>query len=173
MADNSKSLRGRISTVSFKCKYFTDYGSSLFVVGNLKLLGNWDINNAVALSTTPNDYPVWFQRNAFSCPVGTEIVYKYFIKDIDGKITWENLPNNENRKKIISKPGEFVIYDEKNKIGEDLEQNEKYNSPINDIKPEPETPPKKKSKKKGKKKTTKKKEDGKKEDKNNKGETER
>ena len=132
----SFSAKGRVSTVSFKCKYKTSFGSSLFVVGNLKLLGNWDISNAIALSTTSDTYPIWTQKNAFSCPLGTEIIYKYFVKDINGTITWENLPKNANRKKIISKPGDFLIEDEENVIDTDLEQTEKYDSTISDIKPE-------------------------------------
>ena len=128
------SARGRISTVSFKCKYKTSFGSSLFVVGNLKLLGEWNINNAIVLSTTSDTYPVWTQKNAFSCPVGTEIIYKYFVKDINGTIIWENLPENANRKKIISKPGEFLIEDEESITGTDLEQTIKFNSTNTDIK---------------------------------------
>ena len=127
--------RGRISTVSFKCKYKTSFGSSLFVVGNLKLLGDWDINNAIPLSTTTETYPIWTQKNAFSCPVGTEIIYKYFVKDINGEIIWENLPENANRKKIISKPGEFLIEDEENVTGTDFQQTQNNNSNITDIKP--------------------------------------
>jgi hypothetical protein len=81
--------RGRISTVSFKCRYKTSFGSSLFVVGNLKVLGDWDLKNGIALSTTADTYPVWTQKAAFSCPVGTEITYKYFVKDTNGNIEWE------------------------------------------------------------------------------------
>ena len=132
---HSFSARGRVSTVSFKCRYKTSFGSSLFVVGNLKLLGDWNLNNAIALSTTPETYPVWTQKNAFSCPVGTEIIYKYFVKDNNGNITWEKLPNNANRNKIISKPGDFLIEDEENEIGEELEKTESYNKSLNDIKP--------------------------------------
>ena len=132
---HSISARGRVSTVSFKCKYNTSFGSSLFLVGNLKLLGDWDINNAIQLHTTSDTYPIWTQKNAFSCPVGTTIIYKYFVKDINGIIIWENLPKNANRQKIISKPGDFLIEDEENTIGKDLEQTENYNSTINDIKP--------------------------------------
>ena len=130
----SFSARSRISTVSFKCRYKTSFGSSLFVVGNLKLLGNWDINNAIALSTTPESYPIWTQKEAFSCPVGTEIIYKYFVKDTNGKIEWEVLPNNANRQKIISMPGEFLIDDEENEIKEEVDITESYNTPITDIK---------------------------------------
>ena len=133
--NHSFSVRSRISTVSFKCRYKTSFGSSLFIVGNLKLLGNWDINNAIALSTTAESYPVWTQKDAFSCPVGTEIIYKYFLKDTNGKITWENLPNNANRQKIISKPGEFLIDDEENEIKEEVNITESYKTPITNIKP--------------------------------------
>ena len=95
------SSREKIATVSFQSKFNTSYGSSLFVVGNLKLLGQWQPNNAIPLTTSTDIYPLWVLKNAFSCPVGTEITYKYFIKDSNGQITWENLPNNMDRKKII------------------------------------------------------------------------
>ena len=129
------SAKGRVSTVSFKCKYKTSYGSSLFVVGNLKLLGDWSVNNAIALTTTQETYPIWVQNNAFSCPVGTEITYKYFVKDMNGAITWEQLPNNANRTKIISKPGPFLIEDEENDSKEEIDKTESYDKKINDIKP--------------------------------------
>ena len=132
------SARSKISNVSFKGKFNTSFGSSLFVVGNLKILGNWNINDAIALSTTSDTYPVWTQKNAFSCNVGTELIYKYFVKDSEGKITWEQLPNNINRKVIISKPGEFIIEDEENKIGAELGKTEDYDSIISDIKPKSE-----------------------------------
>jgi hypothetical protein len=154
--NKSFSARERISTVSFNCKYNTSFGSSLFVVGNLKLLGNWNINDAIALSTTPETYPLWTQKAAFSIPVGTELIYKYFVKDTNGTITWEELPNNANRKKIISKPGEFIIEDEENKVDETLNKTEEYDFCIKDIKPKEDTPAKVKSKKKGKKKEVKK-----------------
>ena len=102
----------KISSVTFRCKYKTNYGSSLYVSGNLKLLGQWDTKNAIALTTTEDTYPIWTLKNAFSCPVGTEIIYKYLTKNNKGEIEWEDLPNNMNRKKIISKPGEFIIDDE-------------------------------------------------------------
>ena len=45
------SSREKIATVSFQSKFNTSYGSSLFVVGNLKLLGQWQPNNAIPLTT--------------------------------------------------------------------------------------------------------------------------
>ena len=116
----------KIASVTFKCKYNTNFGSSLFVVGNLKLLGHWNPNNAISLSTTQDTYPLWTLKNAFSCPVGTEITYKYLTKDASGEITWESLPNNMNRKKIISKPGEFIIDDEEKIIKSEMGETEDY-----------------------------------------------
>ena len=127
--------RGRISTVSFKCRYKTSFGSSLFVVGNLKVLGDWDLKNGIALSTTADTYPVWTQKAAFSCPVGTEIVYKYFVKDTNGNIEWEVLPNNSNRHKTISKPGEFLIEDEQNEFSDDNNKSEPNKSAVISQKP--------------------------------------
>ena len=137
----------KVSSVSFRCKYKTNFGSSLFVIGNLKLLGHWDPNNAIALTTTEETYPLWTLKNAFSCPVGTEILYKYFIKNNNGEITWETLPNNINRKKIISKPGEFIIDDEENIIKSETGLTEDYGKIIKeeDVVPKNE----KKKKKKG------------------------
>ena len=126
------SVKQLLSTVSFKCKYHTKFLSSLYVVGNLKLLGEWMPNNALQLSTTIGTYPIWIKNKAFSCPVGTEIYYKYIIKDEYGNITWEI---NENRRKIISKPGDFIIEDEENKIGPDIDLTEKYDVFIRDIIP--------------------------------------
>ena len=136
----------KIASVTFKCKYKTNFGSSLFVVGNLKLLGHWNPNNAISLSTTQDTYPLWTLKNAFSCPVGTEITYKYLTKDASGEITWESLPNNMNRKKIISKPGEFIIDDEEKIIKSEMGETEDYEKIIK----EEDLTPKKKNKKKNK-----------------------
>ena len=163
--NQSFSSKSRVSSVSFKSKFKTSFGSSLFVVGNLKLLGNWDINNAIALSTTPDTYPLWVKKNVFSCAVGTEIIYKYFIKDSNGAITWEKLPNNANRNKIISRPGDFIIEDEENKIEADLGKTESYENNITDIKPHSEIKKKKKYKKKESKKENKKEDDKEEQDK--------
>ena len=141
------SSKQKISSVTFRCKYNTNFGSSLYVIGNLNLLGQWNVNNAIPLSTSSETYPLWTLKNAFSCPVGTEITYKYLTKDGDGKITWENLPNNKNRVKIISKPGEFIIEDEENNIKPEMGETENYDKIIKkeDIEPKKEKRKKKKN----------------------------
>jgi len=155
----------KIASVTFKCKYKTNFGSSLYVIGNLKLLGHWDPNNAIPLTTTEDTYPLWTLKNAFSCPVGTEIIYKYITKESNGEIKWEFLPNNMNRKKIISKPGEFIIDDEEKIIKSEIDATEDYEKIIK----EEDIIPKKESKKKKKGILINKKKEKKVNDKNNKG----
>ena len=154
MNSSNFSTKEKISSVTFKCKYKTSFGSSLYVIGNLKLLGQWNVDNAIPLTTTEETYPLWTLKNAFSCPVGTEIIYKYIIKDSNGKTTWENLPNNMNREKIISKPGEFIIEDEEKIIKSEMGKTEDYDKYIGDA----DVELKKKKKKKKERKWNQKKE---------------
>lgn len=142
----------KISSVTFKCKFETSFGSCLYVVGNLRVLGSWNVSNAIPLKTTSDTYPLWTLQNAFSCPVGTEILYKYFIKESNGEIIWESLPNNMNRKKIITKPGEFIIEDEEKIIKPEMGETENYDKTVS----EEDVLPKKEEKKKRKEKKEKK-----------------
>ena len=140
MTDKHNSSKQNVSSVTFKCKYNTNFGSSLYVVGNLNLLGQWEMKNGIPLTTSEDTYPLWTLKNAFSCPIGTEIIYKYFIKDSNGNNTWEDLPPLMNRKKIISKPGEFIIEDEEKIVKQEIGPTEDYNNFIEDkdIKPKKE-----------------------------------
>ena len=159
MNSSNFSTKEKISSVTFKCKYKTSFGSSLYVIGNLKVLGQWNVDNAIPLTTTEETYPLWTLKNAFSCPVGTEIIYKYIIKDSNGKTTWENLPNNMNREKIISKPGEFIIEDEEKIVKSEMGKTEDYDKYIGDADVELKKEKKKKKKENGTKKKNKKNKD--------------
>ena len=101
-----------VAKISFQCKFHTHYGSSLYVVGNVESLGNWNIEKALELSTTEDTYPLWEKKDAFYCPLGTEIIYKYITKDAKKNTTWEYLPNNGNRKILVEKEGNLSIEDE-------------------------------------------------------------
>ena len=111
-------------SVSFQCKYDTEFGQSLRLVGNIEELGSWNPENSLVLSTDPSIYPVWKSSIEISCPVGMEIIYKYVLKDSENNFIWENLPNNENRKFTVSTPGKFVVVDEKGNNNSNLIQEE-------------------------------------------------
>ena len=111
-------------SVSFQCKYDTEFGQSLRLVGNIEELGSWNPQNSLVLTTDPSIYPLWKSSIEISCPVGTEIIYKYVLKDSENNYIWENLPNNENRKFTVSTPGKYVVVDEKGNNNSNLIQEE-------------------------------------------------
>ncbi len=74
----------------------TSYGQSVYIVGNVEELGNWDtskvigpfFNNTSSIAT----YPTWFYD--ISVPSGKTIEYKYIKKDSAGNVTWESGDNH-------------------------------------------------------------------------------
>ncbi len=70
--------------VTFQCSNgYTDWGQSVYIVGNISELGNWDPGSALALS--PDNYPTW--NNTYSMPAGATFEWK-------GIKRWENYPTN-------------------------------------------------------------------------------
>jgi len=74
----------------------TSYGQSVYIVGNVEELGNWDTDQAVGpfFNNTASiaSYPTWFYD--VSVPAGTEIEYKYIKKDASGNVVWESGSNH-------------------------------------------------------------------------------
>lgn len=126
-----------LSTITFKCKYETEFGEELFIIGNIEELGSWEPKKAIRMETTKDAYPMWTITNTFVCPVGMEIFYKYIVKKTNPttnevEIIWEELPNNApNRHIVITSSGNFDIYDEKSKLSQEVtyDLNNKVNSP--------------------------------------------
>ena len=81
--------------VTYNANATTAPGQAVYVTGNTALLGNWDTGLAVPVNTESNLYPIW--RNRINLPAATAIQYKYFRKNTDGSVTWENLPGGGNR----------------------------------------------------------------------------
>lgn len=85
-------------------------GDSVFVSGNNNQLGNWKEDNAISLSTSVQEYPIWTSEEVsfdidpleFFCSINKDdkskeilFEYKYFIKSKNEyKIQWENFPGN-------------------------------------------------------------------------------
>lgn len=72
--------------VLFKETVTTSYGQHIYISGSISELGNWNTNNAVALSADQytSSNPVWYA--AVTIPVGTSFEYK-FIEETDGSTT--------------------------------------------------------------------------------------
>lgn len=76
------------TTVVFKVKDSTSCEENIFVCGSIPLLGNWKVENALALQTDSDDFPYWCV--SVQVPQDTMFAYKYFKKRGD-LIQWEDL----------------------------------------------------------------------------------
>lgn len=74
---------------------YTYPGESVYVVGNVHELGNWDTNNAVGPFFNDTEsiakYPNWFYD--VSLPIDTNVEYKFIKKNTKGEIIWESGSN--------------------------------------------------------------------------------
>lgn len=79
--------------VTFDLIATTTYGENIKIAGSIAALGDWDTDDAVALSAadyTDSDH-LWFVTQ--SIPAGTIFEYKYIRVESDGTIEWESDPN--------------------------------------------------------------------------------
>lgn len=74
----------KITQVTFNFTCYTNLGDTVALVGNIPLLGHWDLQRAVQLNTTNNSYPVWSVR--LDLPRDRIIEYKY--------VKFVNIPMN-------------------------------------------------------------------------------
>ena len=113
IVDNNSSintnLNPNLSQVSFRVKFETTYGQSVYIIGNIEELGSWDPSKALLLFTNKEKYPIWKSTTDIVCPVGMEIYYKYLVKE-GNNYHWETC---QNRHIVITSPGKFIISDEK------------------------------------------------------------
>jgi len=86
-------LAGGQSRVNFKATASTVVGQYVYVTGDTPALGNWDTGLAVPVD--PRAYPVW--ANTVNLPASTSVQYKYFRRNADGSVTWENIAGGGNR----------------------------------------------------------------------------
>ena len=108
----TNTINPNIAKLSFRVKYETKYGQSLYIIGSIEELGEWDPSKAVPMATSKDIYPTWKITKEFTCPIGMEISYKYLVKE-GANIYWEELKNNKDRRIVIQSPGNLIIFDEK------------------------------------------------------------
>jgi hypothetical protein len=80
-------------SVTFEELVTTSFGETISVVGSIAALGNWNPDQAVALSAAAytGSNPLWF--GTVPVVAGTSFQYKYIKKQTDGTIVWESDPN--------------------------------------------------------------------------------
>ncbi|MFF7183018.1 carbohydrate-binding module family 20 domain-containing protein [Streptomyces sp. NPDC008121] len=87
--------------MQFSVEAQTQWGDTVFVVGDAPDLGAWDPSKAVPLD--PAQYPVW--SASVSLPARQPVDFKYLIKSPNGSVRWEE---GENRK--LTPPREGVAF---------------------------------------------------------------
>lgn len=85
----------------------TSVGQWMYVTGNIPELGSW--NTDLGTPVDPGSYPVW--KNKVNLPASSTIQYKYYRKNSDGTVTWENLPGNGNRSVVTPASGSVTLND--------------------------------------------------------------
>jgi 4-alpha-glucanotransferase len=65
--------------ISFECYCPTQWGQSLYIVGSVKELGNWDFENAIEMHSITTDK--WKVELKIGAKSKIAFQYKYFIKD--------------------------------------------------------------------------------------------
>ena len=110
----TNTINPNIAKLSFRVKFETKYGQSLFIIGSIEELGEWDPSKAIPMATSKDIYPTWKITKEFTCPIGMEISYKYIVKE-GNNIYWEEINNDKkiNRRIVIQSPGNLIIFDEK------------------------------------------------------------
>ena len=116
LSDLSYEQTPQVSYVTFQCRFETRPGYSLYIIGNIREMGSWQPSNSIALTTNSDMYPTWKTSKPIIVPTGSEIDYKYLIKNDSGDYEWEYLPQNENRHLDIKSPGKWTIKDEKDNL---------------------------------------------------------
>ena len=79
-----------LTRVSFNVTAEVGFGEAIYLVGDQETIGNWDLDKAVELVTTPAAYPTWYTETPLMLKTGEKVQYK-FVLSRGGKLTrWES-----------------------------------------------------------------------------------
>ena len=103
--DNEESY----ARIQFQVEFETKPNETLYMLGNIEELGNWEEDKAVKLLKLDSESSLWESMIPLECHVGMTIRYKYLTIDSNNKKNIEKLPNNEERAITTKKPGQYII----------------------------------------------------------------
>ncbi|UXY14053.1 glycoside hydrolase family 15 protein [Chitiniphilus purpureus] len=99
-------LPGQVA-VAFNATAGTSWGQQVYVTGNTDALGQWHTD--LGLPADPRAYPLWQTRA--NLPAGHTVAYKYYRKERDGSVVWENYPGGGNRTLQVPANGSMIVND--------------------------------------------------------------
>ena len=97
--ESPKNELPKATSVRFVIFCETKFGESVYLIGNTSQLKNWQIKEAIELSSVnySPENPIWETAESLLLPLNALIEYKFFKKLADGKPLWESLPGDVNR----------------------------------------------------------------------------
>eukprot|EP01117_Protostelium_nocturnum_P016724 TRINITY_DN6684_c1_g1_i1.p1 TRINITY_DN6684_c1_g1~~TRINITY_DN6684_c1_g1_i1.p1 ORF type:complete len:258 (+),score=50.76 TRINITY_DN6684_c1_g1_i1:306-1079(+) len=95
-----------MTTVVFNMNAKTLFGELLFITGNCRALGDWNPDRAFLLRTDDQSFPNWSATVHFDS--SSDVEYKYFVRNGEGKIKWEPFQHNRTLK---AKPLWMIVDD--------------------------------------------------------------
>lgn len=81
--------------VAFKTSYSTEWGESVWAVGSIPELGEWDPTKALILTGNSGDDGATNWQATANLPADTQISFKFFKLQTDGTPVWEQDPNRD------------------------------------------------------------------------------
>ncbi len=116
-------------SITFRLRFSTNYGQTIFVTANHPLFGNGNIEQAVAMEFLSDEF--WQLKVYLSdhTLIKEDIVYNYFVKNADGTISFD-----WGRDKVINPAkylGELLIIDGWNYAG--YYENAFYSEPFQNV----------------------------------------
>jgi hypothetical protein len=79
--------------VTFETTYETEWGESVWVVGSLPGLGEWDMSRGKMLEGSSTGGSSTRFAGTFALPANTGVGFKFVLLQIDGTAIWEDDPN--------------------------------------------------------------------------------
>ncbi len=111
--------------IEFYLRFRTKVGQSLYLTGNLGVLGNNDTSNALPMAFLSEEY--WHTRIEIDELFNDSINYTYIFKNDDGGL----LTDGEKQRTIKSNGKDIVVIDSWNNAGEYA--NVFYTAPFQDV----------------------------------------
>jgi len=83
----------------FGVRAYTEPGDSIWIVGGVSELGNWDVSEAIELKTDAAAYPLWMtpKQIDLSKYLDSKVEYKYVRKTSHNTLIWESTGESQNR----------------------------------------------------------------------------
>ena len=99
--------------IQFQVEFPTNPKETLYILGNIEELGDWDKDSALKLIKLDEETSIWEMPSPIECPIGMTIKYKFLIEDSKNNKTFESLPNDAERSITAKKQAQYIIMNKK------------------------------------------------------------